>query len=220
VIAKCGEIMVWHWSHLAADCDPWSEGESEWHLAWKSRFPVECREVTMGPHRADVFIGGTVVEFQASPISATEIYERERFYVEECGQRLVWVFRGDDFRDRFYVRGGSFDWRHPKSSLSACGSPVVFDFPYVFGSGPIIGKRELFCVRMFDDERCSAGWGHWLRPIHLLATDPRQCRPEFPVSRFEYHEAELSFSPPPQSAASPEQKTMSQMSLFGDSRRA
>ena len=31
VIAKCGDIMSWHWAHEASDCDTWSEGESDWH---------------------------------------------------------------------------------------------------------------------------------------------------------------------------------------------
>ena len=30
---KCGKINVWHCAHHAgADCDPWSEPMTEWHL--------------------------------------------------------------------------------------------------------------------------------------------------------------------------------------------
>lgn len=46
VIAKCGNIKVWHWAHKNnKDCDSWSDGETEWHLNWKSNFPKECQEV-------------------------------------------------------------------------------------------------------------------------------------------------------------------------------
>lgn len=48
VIAKCGEIKIWHWAHKSnIDCDDWFEPESEWHLNWKDEFPKECQEVTI-----------------------------------------------------------------------------------------------------------------------------------------------------------------------------
>lgn len=25
VIAKCGNVNVWHWAHKSADCDPWHD---------------------------------------------------------------------------------------------------------------------------------------------------------------------------------------------------
>ena len=92
VVAKCGEIVEWHWAHKAKDCDAWSEPESEWHLGWKARFPVDWQEVVMGPHRADVKTPRGVIEFQKSAISAAEIRERERFY----GQ-MIWVVDASNF---------------------------------------------------------------------------------------------------------------------------
>jgi len=95
VLAKCGSIKAWHWSHVAADCDPWSEPETEWHLNWKRRFPPECREVVIGNHRADVRTkNGIVIEFQHSSISVEEIRDREAFY----GERMMWVIDGAKFR--------------------------------------------------------------------------------------------------------------------------
>lgn len=92
VIAKCGTMVVQHWAHRAADCDPWSEPESEWHQFWKAAVaPPERREVVIGPHRADAVLeSGIVVEVQRSSISAAEIKEREEFYTANCGG-LVWV---------------------------------------------------------------------------------------------------------------------------------
>jgi hypothetical protein len=92
VIAKCGEILTWHWSHLTKDCDPWYEPESAWHRQWKEKFPSEWREVVVGRHRADVKTPIGIIEFQASCISPGEIQERENFY-----QTMAWVIKADAF---------------------------------------------------------------------------------------------------------------------------
>lgn len=89
VIAKCGTRVTHHWAHEATtDCDPWSEPEGEWHRAWKSLVRPEQREVTMGPHRADIVsASGQVIELQHSSISAEDIAERCAFY-----HPMIWVF--------------------------------------------------------------------------------------------------------------------------------
>jgi competence protein CoiA len=87
---KCGNINVWHWAHHAgADCDPWSEPMTEWHLGWQRAVPPERREVVKGPHRADIVTAsGGVVEIQHSPVSDDVIAEREEFY----GYQMAWIF--------------------------------------------------------------------------------------------------------------------------------
>jgi hypothetical protein len=103
VLAKCGSIMAHHWAHLAADCDPWSEPITDWHLGWQSLVPPENREVTVGAHRADIKLNdGLVVEIQHSPVSAETIRERERFY-----KNMIWIFDARDFAERFVQRGKS-----------------------------------------------------------------------------------------------------------------
>lgn len=92
VIAKCGEVLQWHWSHRAAECDPWSEPESGWHIAWKNQFPADWQERVIGDHRADVLTPRGVIEFQKSAISTKQIREREHFY-----GRMVWVIDASDF---------------------------------------------------------------------------------------------------------------------------
>src|SRR5262245_57705611 len=134
VLAKCGEIYVWHWAHKAgADCDPWYEPESEWHLQWKESFPEECREVTIGNHTADLVVNGRVIELQASTPSVEEIQEREAFYKD-----MVWLIKGDEFADRFDVVHTSrellnhsrhqFNWRHARTSWCLATKPVFIDF--------------------------------------------------------------------------------------------
>jgi competence protein CoiA len=97
VIAKCGPIRVWHWAHRGErTCDPWWENQTPWHLAWKSEFPVESREViAQDPdgerHIADVKMSnGLCIEFQHSHLRPEERAAREKFY----GSNLVWVVNG------------------------------------------------------------------------------------------------------------------------------
>ena len=102
VVAKCGDIVEWHWAHQSGgDCDPWAENETAWHRWWKERAPEDWREVTMGTeqvHRADIRReDGYVIELQHSAISVDEIVERETFY-----GRMVWLLDG-----RLYSRGAS-----------------------------------------------------------------------------------------------------------------
>lgn len=93
VIPKCGDIVTWHWAHIAdTSCDNWGE-ETPWHSGWKMEFPKEMVESVIEKHgkthRADVLCRtGTVIEFQHSHLSPEDISKREDFY----GFDLVWVF--------------------------------------------------------------------------------------------------------------------------------
>jgi len=129
VIAKCGDVKVWHWSHVAnRDCDPWHEPESQWHIDWKQSAP-RC-EVVIGPHRADIVTrDGVVVELQHSYLSVAEIQEREAFY-----QKMIWIFdcrdpyeQGRiqlrlDGEDRYFFR-----WSHSRQTIASCIMPVYLD---------------------------------------------------------------------------------------------
>lgn len=93
VIARCGEVNSHHWAHRRADCDPWSEPMSAWHLWWQRQFPIEQREVVIERegvrHRADVRLAhGGVLELQASHLAVEDIHEREQFY-----GHMAWLFR-------------------------------------------------------------------------------------------------------------------------------
>jgi competence CoiA-like predicted nuclease len=98
LIGKCGQIRIWHWQHRKhSECDSWQEGETDWHREWKLRFPEPWREVVVikgdQKHRADIrTAGGTVVEFQNSPISMEDVGRREQFYGD-----LIWVVNASHF---------------------------------------------------------------------------------------------------------------------------
>jgi hypothetical protein len=42
VVAKCGDVKLWHRAHLVADCDPWTQPEKAWYVNSKiaTRFPM------------------------------------------------------------------------------------------------------------------------------------------------------------------------------------
>lgn len=92
VRAKCGKVTAWHWAHTARECDPFSEPMTAWHRDWQDVVPEACREVVLGPHRADIVSPlGVVVELQHSSIAVEEIQERETFYGS-----MLWVFDASD----------------------------------------------------------------------------------------------------------------------------
>lgn len=130
VRAKCGEIVSWHWAHINADCDPWSEPETEWHRKWKGYFPPDWQEVTKPPHRADVAGPDGVLEIQRSGISPAEIREREQFY-----GRMAWLLNGHDFWENLeWIKVANnyyeFRWKHAKKTWLTSSKPIFIDTPF------------------------------------------------------------------------------------------
>jgi len=129
VIAKCGEIKLWHFAHINGnDCDSWSEGETSWHFLWKLFFISEAIEVPMLKHRADIYNKSQklVIEIQNSGISVQEIREREIFY-----RNMIWIFNAKKYdlslRYRTDRYNFTFRWKHPSKSIWSCEKPVFFD---------------------------------------------------------------------------------------------
>lgn len=142
MIAKCGRTVVWHWAHEAKDdCDSWSEGETIWHAAWKSRFQNSEVTISRGGvlHRADaVTPSGVVVEFQHSAISSYDIELREQFY-----GNMIWVLDATvPFRTsrialcHEFPKSGSqfcrFRWLHRKTSFDLATSQIFLDLGVCF----------------------------------------------------------------------------------------
>lgn len=106
MIAKCGSKTIHHWAHMSLkNCDTWWENETEWHRAWKSKFPSNWQEVVFSDkttgekHIADVQTkSGVILEFQNSPISTEELKSREEFY-----DKLVWIINGQKFINNFHI---------------------------------------------------------------------------------------------------------------------
>lgn len=126
LIPRCGRIVTWHWAHRAADCDPWAEPESAWHLGWKARGYVteEIRARGSELHRADIVTpDGWVVELQTTFLPADTIAARERFY----GQRMVWLYRAEPWLGRLHFGKRGFWWKHGAKSMATHQRPVYWD---------------------------------------------------------------------------------------------
>lgn len=169
-MAKCGEIMVWHWSHFGERCeDAWAE-ESDWHLAWKEwalgiGWNVEVPIERDGKrHRADIFTpSGYVIELQHSPLSTTEIAERERFY-----DKMVWIWDVESAYERFTFKDErasgpleiKFRWKRPRWSLCAVTKPLYLDFR----DGHVLQAKLTRRASLYGDYDVCLGRGHWRDP--------------------------------------------------------
>jgi hypothetical protein len=168
VIAKCGEINIWHWAHeIKGDCDIWGEHETPWHLRWKSLFPMENVEVLIekdgAKHRADIFTNtGIVIELQHSSISPDEIREREIFY-----GKMFWLFDVTepvekellDFRRK--PNCISFRWKHPRKHIAFTNKPTFLDF----------GSKVLFQLqKMYIESPPCGGYGSYMNTANFIKT--------------------------------------------------
>lgn len=150
LIAKCGNLNIHHWSHKVDDCDTWYEPESEWHLSWKNEVPLDCQEVVIGNHRADIRrLDGLVIELQHSPISTEEIIERELFY-----KNMIWLFDAKDYSNRLNIYGPPdknyyiFNWKNARKSILTCSKPIFMDL----GDGMIFEIKKSYDLKR--------GWGY------------------------------------------------------------
>nr|WP_288210078.1 competence protein CoiA family protein [uncultured Dysgonomonas sp.] len=172
VIAKCGIQKTHHWAHKNMRmCDSWWETETEWHRAWKNKFPAEWQEIflpdkqTGEKHIADVRTEhGLVIEFQHSFINPEERISREEFY-----KKMVWVVDGTRLTRDFprFIKGGKFDPTElkpgiikvdfaddyfPRNWLKS-SVPVVFDFLGLDDPASVDNTRKtLYCLFPSHDD--------------------------------------------------------------------
>ena len=125
LLAKCGELKLWHWSHIGKrDCDDWYEPETEWHLGWKKLFGKENCEIVIPPHRADI-LGNldVVIELQHSNISIEEIKKREDFYKNRNeNSQMFWIVDAHPFAENlFFQKNPIKEIKNGEESWSANG---------------------------------------------------------------------------------------------------
>lgn len=127
VIPRQGEVNSWHFAHVTSCMDDWKYDMSEWHRGWQSRFPENVREIVVEHrgecHRADILMGGYVIEFQHSPISAGEFELRNKFYTR-AGYKLIWVFDetyafGNEYISSSLDDENKFVWKWPNRALAS-----------------------------------------------------------------------------------------------------
>ena len=121
VILKQGQVNIAHFAHESNECDDyWNYDMSEWHKRMQNYFPKESQEVVVSyrgrKHRADVLIGDIVLEFQFSPITASEFEDRNKFF-KNAGYRLAWIFNLSHISDDSLYRSDEKEcmmiWKHP-----------------------------------------------------------------------------------------------------------
>ena len=74
-------------------------------------------------HRADILMGGYVIEFQHSPISAGEFERRNKFYTR-AGYKVIWVFDetyafGNEYISSSLDDENKFVWKWPNRVLAS-----------------------------------------------------------------------------------------------------
>ncbi len=126
VIPRQGQINAWHFAHESSCLDTWNYDMSDWHKSWQARYPAPMREVVVTStngerHRADILMGGYVIEFQHSPITGAEFEARNHFYTK-AGYRVVWVF--DVTEDYFngsieMLENDKYHWRNPIRAITS-----------------------------------------------------------------------------------------------------
>lgn len=186
MIAKCGEINVWHWAHESMNsCQ--SAMESDWHRFWKECAASWRCEVPIENHRADIIAcNGQIIELQHSQLPPEIVREREEFYRD-----MLWLIDASQFINNIIfdrkLNGFSFRWRHSRKWMKNITRDLVFDFgvypeillkDYSFHEtiycGPDIGETtrtgstaiqfsdsNLFWVKYFYDDSCD-GYGYWI----------------------------------------------------------
>lgn len=156
VIAKCGSIKIWHWSHISnKDCDNWWEPETEWHLNWKNEFPKEQQEVTIGKHRADIQIDRPyrlgkftyknkfVIELQNSFISLEDVKKREETYKYMC-----WLINGKTFAKGLEFTKSptsyiGFKWKYFSKAFLSATKDIYVD----------LGDKILWIKKLYENEK-------------------------------------------------------------------
>jgi competence CoiA-like predicted nuclease len=132
LIAKCGIINMWHWSHSTkTECDLLKKEMTQWHIDWQEKFPEENREVKVlykeGYRIADVKLNnGLVIEFQHSPIQNEVMWEREKAH-----ENMIWILDHTDSYYRIYREGNGIYYMTLssfKKNFAYSNKPVYINF--------------------------------------------------------------------------------------------
>ncbi len=86
--------QFWKYIDDKPQLPPGYEPETEWHAGWKAAVMDEYCEVVCGvnrEHRADIKTDEYVIEIQKSPIDGHTVVERNAFYNQLTGARVIWI---------------------------------------------------------------------------------------------------------------------------------
>lgn len=145
LIIKNGNVRIQHFAHKSkCSCDDYDNDMSDWHRNWQKKFPLKNREVVLKLdadndnslfaenckktiRRTDALCYGYAIEFQNSPISSEEFYERTLFY-KHLGKKVIWIFNMiEEYKsgkikcyeewDNNKDNGGKFKWDYASKTF-------------------------------------------------------------------------------------------------------
>ena len=95
LIAKCGRILIDHWSHRSNELLCNYKNETEWHLKWKLNAVDNGHdvEVRIGKHITDIINLNSkrLIELQNSNISVDDIIDRCEVF-KQNNYMVDWIF--------------------------------------------------------------------------------------------------------------------------------
>jgi len=127
MIAKCGDIRVWHWAHEANISNCTYKPMTQWHYDWQNRFDVELREIRRGNNTVSDILrsdGMVSIEFQNSPFDFQYIQKKEA-----NTPAVLWVVNLKEQYERGQIsfENKTIVYSQPKGVLCYCGN-LFFDF--------------------------------------------------------------------------------------------
>lgn len=138
VIAKCGDLNIWHWAHSDK---------------------TNARS-SFGKHRADVRnASGWIFEFQRSPLTPGDVIEREEHY----GRKMCWVVDTSVWARQIVIKNRkdhlTFYWPNPRKCWWYARHPLLlqlndswlFRVCKVHPSVPCFGWGRLVYMTEFID---------------------------------------------------------------------
>jgi hypothetical protein len=128
IVAKCGEIRVWHWAHLKTGECHYGEGKGEWHIKWQDWFFNQgCAiEKKINQNRDDVVLpNGVVIELQESPISNKEIEKRESAY-----EKMIWLFNIEVIKGKPRFSNERLSWDNKERPMKTTKQGVILQSGY------------------------------------------------------------------------------------------
>jgi hypothetical protein len=92
VLAKCGEIKIWHWAHFACTACEFGRPETEWHLRNKEWWLQKGAKIEepVGVRIIDVKFKNVGLEFQRKTDTLEEMRSRTENHLEHL-DFLIWV---------------------------------------------------------------------------------------------------------------------------------
>lgn len=159
VIAKCGEINVWHWAHVSSsNCDDWVEPDNSWQRDWKNRYPIDKREIVINGRVADIVTErNDVIKLRNSYISPNDIYKIEQHF-----KNMIWIFNVADCEENFkfwpQIGGGNkiyhkFRWKHARKHIAYASKSTILDLGF---------SDKLFILKKIAKKPPFYGWGHFI----------------------------------------------------------